>query len=121
MNDRSIVIILLELLGVLLRDGVTKADLQKTKEEIMSAISDFAAKVKAHQDKIDTAVSGLSGDVQALKDKITQLQNSAGQISPEDQALLDGIEAKASDVAGKLAALDDLTPPPAPPAPAPTA
>lgn len=52
--------------------------------------------------------------MQDLKDQITALQNSQGAITPEDQALLDGIEAKAAAVADKLTALDALTPPTVP-------
>jgi predicted nucleic acid-binding Zn-ribbon protein len=84
-------------------------------EKIMSAISDFADKMKAHNDKVDAAVSGISGDLDNLKAQITALQNSAGQITPADQALLDGIEAKAAAVADKVSALDALTPPVVPP------
>ncbi len=86
-----------------------------TMEKIMSAISDFADKMKAHNDKVDAAVSGISGDLDNLKAQITALQNSQGQITPADQALLDGIEAKAGSIADKVSALDDLTPPPVPP------
>jgi hypothetical protein len=49
------------------------------------------------------------------------LQNTPGEISAEDQALLDAAELKAGEaatrvesVAAALAALDDLTPPPPP-------
>jgi hypothetical protein len=81
---------------------------------IMSAISDFAAKQAAHNDAIDTAVTGLQGDIKALNDKIAELQNTSGTISPEDQALLDGIEARSAAIADKIAALDALTPPAVP-------
>ncbi len=82
--------------------------------KIMSAISDFAAKQAAFQARIDTAIADLQGDVKSLNDQITALQNSAGGITPEDQALLDGITATSSAVADKLDALDALTPPVAP-------
>ncbi len=82
----------------------------------MSAISDFAEKMKTHNDAVDAAVDGLTGDVKNLSDQIAALQASQGQITPGDQALLDGIEAKAKVVSDKLAALDALTPPAAPPA-----
>lgn len=81
---------------------------------IMSAISEFATKQNAHNDKIDTAVSGLQGDVQTLTDTIKKLQESAGQITPEDQALLDAIDARAQGISDKLEALDALTPPATP-------
>jgi predicted nucleic acid-binding Zn-ribbon protein len=83
-------------------------------DHIMSKISDFADKQTAHNDAIDTAVAGLQGDIKALNDKIAELQNTSGTISPEDQALLDGIEARSSAIATKIAALDALTPPAVP-------
>jgi hypothetical protein len=92
-------------------------DIRKTLEKIMSAISDFAAKVTAHQDAEDAAIAGLTADIKALNDEITTLQNSQGGISPADQASLDSIEARGQVIADKLAALDALTPPVAPPAP----
>jgi predicted nucleic acid-binding Zn-ribbon protein len=89
----------------------TKLDLLKTERNIMSAISDFAAKQKDFNTRLDTAVTGLQGDIKALNDKITELQNTTGGITPEDQALLDELQAKAEEMATKLEALDALTPP----------
>lgn len=86
-------------------------------EKIMSAISDFADKMKIHNDAVDAAIAGLTGDVKNLQDQIAALQASQGTITAADQALLDGIEAKAADVQTKLSALDALTPPVAPPTP----
>jgi oligoendopeptidase F len=85
--------------------------LGKFEERVMSAISDFKAKQDAHNDKIDAAVTGLQGDIKTLNDKIDALQTSAGQITPEDQALLDDIDARGQAIADKLEALDALTPP----------
>lgn len=79
--------------------------------KIMSAISDFAAAVTGFFDQQDAAVTALQGDVKNLTDQIAALQNSNGAITPEDQALLDGIQARAKSVADKLNALDALTPP----------
>ncbi len=79
--------------------------------QIMTAVSDFAAKLATFTDRQDAAIADLRADVQNLNDQIAALNNSAGQITPEDQALLDGIVAKASSVSDKLDALDQLTPP----------
>jgi len=46
-----------------------------------------------------------------LNDKITELQNSQGQITPGDQALLDDLQVAGNVLADKLEALDNLTPP----------
>jgi len=77
----------------------------------MSAISDFATKQNAFNDRIDAAVTGVQADVKFLQDTIDKLQNSPGTITPEDQALLDQLDARADAVATKLEALDALTPP----------
>ena len=82
----------------------------------MSSISDFAAAQAAFNDRIDAAVSGLTGDIQTLSAQIAELQASQGTISPEDQALLDAIQARAESITVRLEALDALTPP-APPVP----
>lgn len=85
--------------------------IQHNQEHIMSAISEFSTKQKAFNERMDAAVTGLSGDVQSLNDKITELQNSAGAVTPEDQALLDDLQARGDAILAKLEALDALTPP----------
>ena len=94
----------------------------------MSAIADFAAKQKAFNDRqgaaVDAAVTSITaiqGDLKTLNDKITELQNSPGAITPEDQALLDQLDAQGEAVSTKVEAaaaalsnLDAMTPP-APP------
>lgn len=92
----------------------TKTDLKEMETRIMSAISDYAAKQSAFNDRQDAAITDLQGDVQNLNDQITALQNSPGSITPEDQALLDGLTARGESIATKLEALDNLTPPKAP-------
>ncbi len=98
---------------------------------IMSAISDYVSKQEAHNasvdaslDAINTNVTDIVSDIGTLNDLITQLQNSSGQISADDQALLDQAEAqgqalqdKATALASAAQAADDLTPPAAPAAP----
>lgn len=97
-----------------LSELATKNDLHKLQTNIMSSISDFAVKQNAFNDRLDTAVTDLQGDVQTLNDLITTLQNSAGAISPEDQASLDAIQARTEAITTKLEALDSITPPKAP-------
>lgn len=80
-------------------------------EQIMSAISDFATAQNAFNDQMDASISGLNGDIANLNAQIAALQASAGQITPADQALLDGIQARGKAMADKLSALDALTPP----------
>ena len=82
----------------------------------MSAIKEFSEKVTTAFDEIGASVDGVAADVTALKAKIDELQNSPGSITPEDQALLDQIQAKATDVANKVKSLDDATENPPTPA-----
>jgi len=97
----------------------------------MSAIQDYEGKVDAAftaigqtVDSIVTSVNGIAGDVDRLKATIKALQDSAGTVTPEDQALLDKSEAAVSslsarikNVSDSLSALDAATEePPAPPA-----
>ena len=88
--------------------------LKRKVDELMSKISEFADKMKLHNAAVDTAVDGLTADIQALNDKITALQNSAGAVTPEDQALLDELETRGATLTAKIQALDALTPPPVP-------
>lgn len=84
-------------------------------ERLMSAISDYAAKVKQSFTAISAGLDGITGDLVTLNDKITALQNSPGQVTPEDQALLNEVQTLASGLADRVKALDDQTAPPAPP------
>lgn len=86
----------------------------ETGKEIMSKISEFATKQNAFNDRVDAAVTGLQQDIKTLNDLIEQLQNSPGEITPEDQASLDALEQRGDAIAAKLEALDALTPPPVP-------
>lgn len=81
----------------------------------MSAVSQFAAAQNAFNVKMDASIAGLTGDIKKLNDEIAQLQNSPGNITPEDQALLDGLQERGQTISDKLAALDALTPPAVPP------
>ncbi len=89
----------------------------------MSKISDYAAAQKAANEQIGAAVDGLTtsttglvADVQSLKDKIDALQNSPGEVSQEDQVLLDTLQVDAGTLVARIAAaaaavkaLDDAT------------
>lgn len=81
----------------------------------MSAVSDFSTKMNEFFNQQDKAVGDLQDDVKNLSDQIAALQTSGGSITPEDQALLDGIQNRASVITEKLNALDALTPPVVPP------
>jgi ABC-type transporter Mla subunit MlaD len=73
------------------------------------AIQAFAGRVNTFLDQIGTSVDGIQGDVTELKRLIKQLQDSAGQVTPEDQATIDAIESRIGGLAAKTKALDDQT------------
>jgi len=83
--------------------------LKQLGDKIMSAISDFAVAQNAFNDRMDVAIADLQGDIKSLTDQIAALQ--AGQVTPEDQALLNGLSERAKSISDKLDALDALTPP----------
>lgn len=109
----------------------TKQDLDTMEQRLMSAISDYVARVEAKFTEIEggltgleTAVTGVADDVAFLKETIEQLQNNPGPISPADQALLDAAEARLATLSTRttaakdaLATVDAATnrPPPPPP------
>ena len=80
-------------------------------EHLMSAITDFAAKVNGYFDKQDAAVADIVTEMKDLNDQIAKLQGTSGAITPEDQALLDGVQARAASVTDKVAALDTIVKP----------
>lgn len=89
--------------------------LAQLENKIMTAIETYGQAVNTAFDKIGTAVDGVASDVKWLKDEILKLQNTPGPISASDQAILDGIQARAEAVVAKVEALDSLTVPPATP------
>lgn len=92
----------------------TKHDIEQLERKIMSAIGDFAAKQTAFNARLGAAIDGVAADVDSLNAKIVELQNTAGAITPEDQALLDELQAQGEALASRLEAVDALTPPPPP-------
>jgi hypothetical protein len=68
------------------------AETTKQGDQIMSAVSDFAAKVESN-------FATIKAGIQALDDKIVAFQNSPGTLSPADQAALDAIVADSADLA----------------------
>lgn len=75
----------------------------------MSALTDFLTKQRAFNDRddaatatISTAVQGITGDFAGMLDTIKKLQDSQGQVTPEDQALIDQIESQGAAISTKL-------------------
>jgi peptidoglycan hydrolase CwlO-like protein len=117
------------IIGLLILILVFLSKIESEVKNIMPTLRQTLTEIKAFQDAQSAAIdgivasqAGLAGDIAALNAKITELQESAGKINAEDQALLDEIQAggaaaaaKATAVAEELAALDAQTPPVVPP------
>jgi ABC-type transporter Mla subunit MlaD len=73
------------------------------------AIQAFAGRVNTFLDEIGASVDGVQGDVTELKRLIKQLQDSAGGVTPEDQATIDALESRISGLAAKTKTLDEQT------------
>jgi outer membrane murein-binding lipoprotein Lpp len=85
-------------------------------EQIMSQITDFAAKCQASLDKVSGDLDSITTDIAALNTLIQTLQNSPGTLGPADQAALDTIATNAAALATKA---DGVVPPVLPPVPTP--
>lgn len=84
--------------------------IQKTQESIMSVITDWAAKQQADLTAISGVLDSIATGVNALDALIKQLQNTSGSITPEDQALLDQIEAQSAALVTKAQQINTQPP-----------
>lgn len=113
--------------NILLKLDRLEINIMTLKEAFSKFVVDQTAFNQRQATAIDSIVAseaGLTGDVAELNRIITELQNSAGEVTPEDQALIDQLvaaseaaTAKAEAVAAALKALDEQTPPAVPPVP----
>lgn len=101
---------ILSIVGILLTLAVF-ISLKRTRKRIMSAIADFAAKQAAFNTELTSDLSDISTAIGALNDKITALQNSAGTVTPEDQALIDQMQTDGAALVTKADALAGKAPP----------
>jgi predicted nucleic acid-binding Zn-ribbon protein len=81
----------------------------------------FNASNKEAVDDLSDAVTGLTEDIKSLNQKIVDLQNSPDEVTPEDQARIDELQADGAALTTRLTALtaalktlDQQTPPVAP-------
>jgi hypothetical protein len=96
------------------RLGQIQLSLRNLGEIIMSAISDFAVKQNAHNAKVSSDLDAINTGISNLNALIATLQNSAGTVTPEDQATLDQIEAAGAALETKADALANVQPPAVP-------
>ena len=79
-----------------------------------TAIATFVAAMNGFFARQDKDIADIQTQMDGLNASIKTLQDSAGQITPADQATLDTIQAKASTLSDSLDKMDTVTPPPAP-------
>ena len=79
--------------------------------ELMSQISDFAAKQTAHNQKVSDDLDAISTEIQKLNDALTAIQNSPGTLSPADQASLDAAQVSAQALEDKANGMAAVSPP----------
>jgi len=86
--------------------------LEQMECKIMQAIEQYAVKVNSSFDAIGDSIddltnsmAGVQGDVTELKRMITELQTNPGTLTPADQALLDALEARATELVSKTSAV----------------
>lgn len=114
------------ILSALVLVGVVAQNLNSLK--IMSAIREFAEKQAAFNASVEASLNSIVNSnaeevtlIKQLNDTITALQNSAGAVTPEDQALIDQLEAAGqaladkADATAKAAASAAAATPPVPP------
>lgn len=81
----------------------------------MSQITDWAVQEQADLTAISNTLDSIVAGVTALDALIEQFQNSPGNLSAEDQAALDSIQAASKALVSKAAAISVA--PPSPPMP----
>jgi hypothetical protein len=95
-------------------EGMERAILERL-NQIMSAVTDFAAKVTPVLSKVSADLDSIQTDITALNAQITAFNNSPGTLSATDQAALDAIATSAAALQTKA---DAVVPPVLPPVPA---
>jgi chromosome segregation ATPase len=95
----------------------TKKNIEELGKKIIMANTEQYRAIKSHLEKLEKSFGGVSEDVDLLVKKVTDLQNSQGGVTPEDQGLINEIEDIATRLSTKAEALDALNenPPPLPP------
>lgn len=81
---------------------------------VSESLKTYADATTQYQDAQDVAITEVGTEIKALNDLITQLQNSPGQITPADQALLDQLQQRGQGLTQKIQALEQIAPPPPP-------
>ena len=77
----------------------------------MADFKEFYKKQNEFNLQIRESIEGLEADVKLLNERLIDLQESPGEVTVDDQLLLDDLQQQAENIADALKALDELTPP----------
>ncbi len=82
----------------------------KGQENLMSKVTDFAAKEQTDIDALNAKLDAIASGVIALEAKITELQNTVTGLTPEEQAALDAVATASDALVVKANAIDTTAP-----------
>jgi hypothetical protein len=83
--------------------------------KMSSLVKQYTDAVEASFAALQASLANIKADVENLNAKITELMNAQPVLSTEDAALLQGVVDAAAQLTQSAAAVDAMTPPPAPP------
>src|SRR6185369_8727848 len=68
-------------------------------ETFMATFEQFVQDTKDHNQATSDALTDLAGDIQTLSELVASLQQAAGTLTKEQQAVLDELDAKGKEIA----------------------
>lgn len=77
----------------------------------MSSINDFYVIQNDFIEQMADSVRALNEDIKNLNAKVMEIQSSPGEVTQDDQKLLNDLQVQAEQLADSLHTLDKLTPP----------
>lgn len=86
-------------------------DLSKQGELVMATISEYIAKQDEYNAQMDKTLGNLRKDIEKLNGTIQKLQTTNGEITAEDQSLLDKAQANTEKLLKAMGELDQMTAP----------
>lgn len=88
--------------------------LRKGNHNLMSKVTEFAAKEQADIDALNEKLDSIAAGIANLDTLITTLQGTVTGLSPEEQSALDAVSAARDKLVAKAAAIDTTAPVPPP-------
>lgn len=83
---------------------------------IMAKLEEYVQSVNAAFDTVQTGIDGITTDLSALDAKVEELKAANGQLTPDQEAALQGLVDRAEAIKNKVSDLDGARPAVEPPA-----